>query len=303
MHRAGLWAITAGAGLLSAALAFLPTTFPQLAFFSYFVPLPLFLVGLGIGFRPLVGAGLLATAFVLLSEGPILTAEFFVFSFVGPAFLIHRALVHRQTTSGEVIWYSPSFLLRDLTLLAGIVMILALGAYLYFTQQQNMYTLAKNVLSLFDPQGHIKDGERLLVKLFPFLPGFFTFSWMFMILLNAAIAQGFLAYRKANLRPTPAFQGVQVPKSFIVAFALSLVLSFVGVGTLELLGKNAAITLSFPFFLSGLGIVHSLLHKTSFARLGLVIFYCALLLLLWPAFFVILLGMTRPWIENPMGTN
>lgn len=303
MSQAGLLAITALGGLLSATLTLLPMLFPGLAFFSYFIPLPLFLLGLGMGFRPLLGAGFLATVIVFLVEGPILTMEFFIFSFLGPAFLIHRALIYWKNDSGKIVWYSPSFLLRDLTLLAGIIMVLALGIYLYLIQNQNIYDLAKNILILFDPQNHIKNGESLLIKIFPFLPGFFTFSWMLMMLFNATIAQGFLSRIRANLRPTPEFKAIQIPKSFIIVFSLSLLLSFIGVGTLGLLGKNAALTLSFPFFLGGLGMVHFLFHKTSFAKIGLIVFYCALLLFLWPAFFVIFLGILRPWIEKPTVQN
>jgi hypothetical protein len=126
---------------------------------------------------------------------------------------------------------------------------------------------------------------------------------MLMMLFNAAIAQGVLTRIKANLRPTPSFKTLQIPTSFLIVLGLALLLSCIGVGTLELLGKNAALTLTFPFFLSGIGIVHHLCHKTAFATVSLVIFYCALLLLLWPALFVILLGILRPWIEKFRETN
>lgn len=304
MNKSGLMAITALGGLLSATLALFPLAFSaNFAFFSYFSPLPFFLLGLGVGLRQLLGAGFIATAFVFLFGDPILTTDFFLFSFLGPAFLIHRVLIHRKKTSGEIVWYPPSFLLRDLTLFSGIIMVFALGVYLYLIQSGNIHILTKSVINTFDPQGHIKNGETLLLKIFPFLPGLFTFSWMLMMLFNAAIAQGFLTRIKANLRPTPSFKALQIPKSFLIVLGLSLLLSVIGVGTLELLGKNAALTLSFPFFLGGLGIVHYLFQKTSFAKVGLIIFYCVLLLFLWPAILVIFLGMLRPWIEKPTTAN
>ena len=291
-------------GLLSATLALLPMTIaPGLAFFSYFVPLPFFLLGLWGGLRPLLGAGLLATAFIFLFDGPLLTAQFFLFFFLGPLFLVHRALIHRKKTSKEIVWYPSTFLLRDFTLLSGIIMVFALGVYLYLMQGQHIPTITEGILRPFSGQEHIKDAEAFLIKIFPFLPGFFTFSWMLMMLLNAAIAQGFLTYIKANLRPTPSCRSLQVPTSFLIVLGFSLFLSFVGVGTLELLGKNAALILAFPFFLAGLGIVHHLMHQTSFAKVGLTIFYGLLLLFLWPALFVIFLGMLRPWIEKPVALN
>lgn len=304
MSKSGFMGITILGGLLSATLALLPMTLiPGLAFFSYFAPLPLFLLGLGRGLRPLLGAGFLAAALILLVEGPILTAQFFLFFFLGPVFLVHRTLINWKKNSTEIIWYSPSFLLRDFTLLSGIIMILALGVYLYFMQGTDIPTLTKALLSSFDSQAHVQDVESLLIKIFPFLPGFFTFSWMLMMLFNAALAQGFLTRLKANMRPTPSFKALYVPKSFLIVLGLSLLLSFVGVGTLELLGKNAALVLGFPFFLTGLGIIHYLLCKTPFAKTGLTVFYALLLLFLWPALFVIFLGILRPWIEKPTTAN
>ncbi|MBX9786274.1 MAG: hypothetical protein K2Y08_02940, partial [Alphaproteobacteria bacterium] len=93
-----------------------------LSYFSAFSPLPLFLLGLGKGLRPLYAAGLLATA--LLGFAIVLfnglnsyllysTMSFFVFSVFGIFILVNRALLHYKTASGEVIWYSSSSLLRD----------------------------------------------------------------------------------------------------------------------------------------------------------------------------------------------
>lgn len=304
MTKQGLMARTVGGGLISATLVLLPITFlPSFAFLSYFTPLPFFLLGLGSGLRPLLGAGLFATAIIFASQGPLLTAEFFLFSVLGPTFLVHRALISYKKASGETVWYSLSFLLRDFTLLSGIIMIFFLGAYLYLFQGQNIHTIVKTILNNFDPQGNIGDGEALLTKLFPFLPGFFTFSWMLMMLLNASVAQGFLTRIKTNLRPTPSFKNIHLPHSFLITLALSLLLSVIGVGTLELLGRNAALTLTFPFFLTGLGIVHYLFHKTSFAKIGLTLFYCFLFLFLWPALLVACLGMLNPWIKKFIPTN
>jgi hypothetical protein len=303
VRKPNLVAITALSGFVSAILALLPMAFHGLTFLSYFAPLPLFLVGLGAGWRPLLAAGILATVCIFFFQDPLLIAEFVLLSFLGPAFLVHRALISRKKPSGEIVWYPSSCLLRDATFFAGIIMIFALGAYLYLTQGANLQILVKNIVKLLDPQGHMQGGEAFLIKIFPFLPGFFTFSWMLMMLLNASIAQVFLTRIKANLRPTPSFKIIQIPKSFLIILGLSLLLSVIGVGTLELLGKNAALILAFPFFLSGLGIVHFLLHKTAFAKTGLTVFYCILLLFLWPALLVIFLGILRPWIQKSTITN
>jgi hypothetical protein len=299
MDKPAIMAITVLGGLLSATLSLLHLfSLPGLVFISYLAPLPLFLIGLSIGLRPLYGAALIATLLVLLLEGPVFGAEFFVFSALGPAFLINRALLNRKKSSKEVAWYPSSFLLRDLTLASGIVMVLALGIYLYLTQGSDVHTLMKTLLKTLDPQGHLKDAEPLLIKLFPFLPGFFALSWGVMMLINGTLAQGVLVRFKQNLRPSPSLEDLNTPGSFLILLGLSILLSWVGVGSLELLGKSATCVLILPFFLVGLGVVHKWIHKTPFAMVGLIIFYFLLLLFLWPALFVILAGILKPWIEK-----
>ncbi len=290
-------------GLLSATLSVLHLfSFPALIFLSYFSALPLFLIGLGLGLRPLYGATLVASLTVLAFEGPLMGIEFLVGSVLGPVFLVNRALLHRKTSSGKN-WYPASLLLRDITLIAGLIMVIGLGLYLYFIQSIDVRALIKVILETFDPQKHMQNGEALLQTMFTLLPGFFAFSWFLMMLFNGTIAQGILVRQKRNLRPSPTLGELETPKSFLIALGVSLALSFVGLGALELLGKNAALVLILPFFLVGLGVVHRWLHKFTYASFALALFYLLLILLFWPAFFVIVLGILKPWIEKMKSEN
>lgn len=291
-------------GLLSATLSLLHLfPAPGLIFISYLATLPLFLVGLGLGLRPLYGASLIATLLIVLLEGPLLGGEFFIFSALGSALLINRALLNRKNSSGKIDWYPASLLLRDLTLAAGLVMIIALSVYLYLTQGGDAHTLIKALLKAFDPQNHLKDAEPLLNTVFPFLPGFFAFSWTLMMLINATLAQGLLIRFKHNLRPSPSLIDLKTPRSFLFLLFLSLLLSMIGVGSLALLGKNSVLILLFPFFLVGLGMIHAWIHKTSFVTVGLTLFYVFMLLFIWPMFAVILIGILKPWIEKFTSSN
>lgn len=298
MTNTALMAITILGGLLSATFFLF-----QVMLITFFAPLPLFLIGLGVGLRPLYGAGLLATTIILLFGGPFFGAEFFAVFVLGPALLVNRALLNRKNSSGKVIWYPSSLLLRDLTYAAVLVMCLALADYIYLTHTVDLHTLVKPFLKSLDPQGHFQDAEAILIKIFPVLPSLFAFFWAGMMLINAALAQGLLVRFKRNLRPSPSFEGLEVPKVFLIGLGFSFILSLVGVGYVEILGKNTAFVLIFPFFVSGLGLIHRGFHKTSFATLGLTVFYFVLLLFLWPAFFVILVGILKPWIEKFIPPN
>ncbi len=304
MNNSALMAMTIMGGLLSATLSFLHLLpFPGLIFLSYFSTLPLFLIGLGIGLRPLYGAGLVATFLILLVEGPLSTGEFLIFSVLGPAFLINRALLNRKLSSGKITWYPSSLLLRDLTLISGVIMLLALGIFFYLTNGENIHTLIQKLLKVIDPQGHMKSIEPVLVRVFPLLPGFFALSWMGMMLINAVLAQGLLVRFNWNLRPSPSFEDLKVPQNFLIFLGIFLLLSIIGIGFIELLGKNAIFILVFPFFLVGLSLIHHWTNKSPFRTTILTLFYFLLFVFVWPVLIITLLGILKPWVEKLPSLN
>lgn len=298
MNTSPNWVIIFLGGLLSATLSFSPALFhPAFILFSYLATLPLFLIGLGLGLYSLYGAALIASILVFIVEGALAGSEFFVFSALGPIFLVNRALLNRKQ-GGKITWYPSTYLLRDLTLASAVVTVITLGAYLYFTQGEDAQTFVSNFLKVFDPEGQLKDAKPFLHMLFPFLPGFFALSWSMMMAINGSLAQGLLVRFHHNLRTSPTLSNLRAPDKMTLVLGLTLLLSLFGVGTLGLIGKNFTIIFLFPFFLIGLGIIHSWFHKTSFATVGLTIFYFCLLILFWPIFIVILIGVLKPWIQK-----
>jgi hypothetical protein len=298
MNTSPNWGIIFLGGLLSATLSFSPALFhPAFILFSYLATLPLFLIGLGLGLYSLYGAALIASILVFIVEGVLAGSEFFVLSALGPIFLVNRALLNRKQ-GGKITWYPSTYLLRDLTLASAVVTVITLGVYLYFTQGEDTQTFVNNFLKVFDPEGQLKDAKPFLHLLFPFLPGFFAFSWSVMMIINGTLAQGLLVRFHHNLRTSPTLSNLCAPDKLTLVLGLTFLLSLFGVGTLGLIGKNFTIIFIFPFFLIGLGVVHRWLHKTSFATLGLTIFYLCLLILFWPIFIVILIGVLKPWIEK-----
>lgn len=298
MNTSPNWGIIFLGGLLSATLSFSPALFhPAFILFSYLATLPLFLIGLGLGLYSLYGAALIASILVFIVEGALAGSEFFVLSALGPIFLVNRALLNRKQ-GGKITWYPSTYLLRDLTLASAVVTVITLGAYLYFTQGTDTQTFVNNFLKVFDPEGQLKDAKSFLHMLFPFLPGFFALSWAMMMIINGTLAQGLLVRFHHNLRTSPTLSNLRAPDKMTLVLGLSFLLSLFGVGTLGLIGKNFTIIFLFPFFLIGLGMIHGWFHKTSFTTLGLTIFYFCLLILFWPVFIVILIGILKPWIQK-----
>lgn len=287
-------------GFASAALGLcaLVFPFPGAVVLSYFSLLPLFLVGLGLGLRPLYGASVLVIALSFLVDTPLSVLQTMLAILLGPIFLVNRALLYRTKSSGEFYWYPSAELLKMFTLSLGAFLILAFGVYFYTTQGEDPQTYILKLLEVLDPQKQIgKDAEYVLATAFPLLPGLFSISWGLMVLINGAMAQGILVRLKKNLRPSPSLETLDVPKSFSLLFAACLLLSFISIGYTDVLAKNLACVLAFPFFLVGLGVGHRLIQKTSHTTIALTLFYL-LLLFFWPILIVMGVGLLKPWIEK-----
>lgn len=291
--------MTALAGFLTAGITLLPLhpSFSWLILFSFIETLPLFLIGLGMGLRPLYGASAIAALLIFLGTGPVLAGHFLLLSLPGPIFLINRALLHRTRATGEITWYPASALLKDFILVIGLVMLIAFGVYLSTTQGEDPHFYAHKLREIFDPQGQIQEAESFFSKILPIIPGLFALSWGMTIFSNGIIAQGILVRLKKNLRPTPSLKTLHLSQIFSIAFVLFLFLSFVGVGYIEVLGGNAVCVLALPLFLTGFSLVHHWIHKTSHTTIALTLFYL-LLIFVWPTLIVVALGILKPWIEK-----
>ncbi len=301
MNRYNPTLLTTLGGFLSAAIALIPLLpFPILVLLSYFAPLPLLLVGLGVGLRAFYGAGLLATSLILLSGDFLSAGQFFLFSALCPGILLSRILLNRPTSSGKVSWYPSPLILRDFTFLLGAIAVCAFGCYVYTVQTGYLQTLLQPLLTLLNSQGQARE---IFLHLVPFIPGLFAFSWGMTLLVNGILAQGLLVRFQHNLRPTPPLTTLQAPLSFTIAFGVCILLSLVGVGYVDAFGKTGALVLAFPFFLIGLGIIHQWLYRTTYSTLWFTLFYVSLILLTWPIVFAVLLGLLRPWLTKLMPSH
>ena len=60
-----------------------------------------------------------------------------------------------------------------------------------------------------------------IAMLMPLLPGIFAVSWMFMVVVNATLAQGLLVRFKRNFRPSPDIVTMEFPNWFPIAAAIA----------------------------------------------------------------------------------
>ena len=69
----------------------------------------------------------------------------------------------------------------------------------------------------------------------------------------------------------------------------------IGSGSFEYVGRNLAITLSIPFFLVGLAVVHTLVRQLKSPGIALAAFYFFMVISSWAIFVAAVIGFFEPW--------
>jgi hypothetical protein len=294
------WLIAVGAGLLSALMYALLTTGTPLAFvLAYFVQLPIFLAGLGLGALAGAGAGAVGLVALVAVDG-VLTAALYLTVIFPALVLVQRALLARRSRSGDMAWYPPGLLA---TWLAGM----ALAA------------LAAAMLALVDHSGGLegaaREAVRAILNAMPFriaedqaaleqatariLPGMVLFWWMLITILNGGVAQGLLMRAGRNIRPAVDIAELELPRLAPIALAGALGLAVFGDGWLGFFGVNAVAIIALPFFLAGLAVVHAMARPRASRRAILagfyVLFFILFILFRWPAIMLAGLGLIEQW--------
>lgn len=284
------------AGIASSGLYLsLISGIPGVILFAYFVQLPLALVGLTLGLAGSLVAGLGALLVTGVIAG-ILAAVLYAAIQAGPALIVVRQALLSREVDGRTEWYPPGLLLGQLTLGAGLAILVAF--VIFASEPDGLAGAVESFLALaMEEMGVIAAGDPLpddldtLVRLFP---GLMASSWLLMTVLNGVLAQTIAERLGRNLRPTPVYSALELPAWLWIGAAVAALLSLLG-GSLGLLGGALLMTLAVPYFFLGLAVAHHVSRRWSHRRTALAALYAALVLLGWPALLVVLLGLIEDW--------
>lgn len=299
MHNALLMAI--GGGVLS-ALLYLSVTAGGLGtvILAYLGPLPLLMVGLGLGLRPFLIAGTVAVVAVAVIGGPLFGLSYGLANAVVVAVIVRQSLLARTAPDGTLEWYPPGLLLVVLTGLGLVGLLLA--ALLTLGDPGGLEGSVRQFLSIAfgDAAAGTAGAEEPLSELIDgfaqVFPGMVVVSWLTMAIINAALAQGVLMRFGRNLRPAMRVAEVELPNWTPMLLAAAGVLALLGgEGQLGYLALNAAIVLLVPFFFAGLAVVHAFAGGRQARTLLLMVFYFFLLVSGWPIAMVVGLGVIEQW--------
>lgn len=282
-----------GAGLASALAA--------INFAGGISPLPLFLVGLGLGTAEIIAAMTMGIAAVGVSEGPFAAGRFAIFYAV-PTFVLSRgALFQRTDAAVNVRWLPNGDLVGWLTGFGLVFLILG-----WFADWTYGGAILNRIGQFLDNwfQAAIPDlapDERrtFVGSIVPWLPGTMATMWVLATALNAAAAQAILVRMGRNKRPVEPWADLTLPDwtSWVLVTAAAIALG--APDEFKALGRNVALVASVPFLMLGFAVAATLLSNfrgpgKSRGWLMAGIFSLSLVFT-WVLFAIAALGMAEQW--------
>lgn len=267
------------------------------------VELPLFLVGLALGTRGMLAAGLAGAVPVLVAGGAEGLMNYALTTAAPAAVLARQALLRRRAEEaegpeGEVEWYPPGLLI---TWLAGLALLLLATAMLFFAGSECGLAGAVGeptlrVLTQVYPKADPGQIQAVAGMIAPMMPGIALSGWMVLTAANAIGAQALLARFGRALRPSPRMESLALPGWLPLAFAAGAALMLLG-GPAGFFGGNAVFILAVPFFFAGLGVVHAVVRKSGARTGALIVFYALMVTFGWPVALIAALGLIDQWVD------
>ena len=303
MQRAQL--IPLGAGVVAALLHLSVTLVSPGAFMlAYFAQAPIVATGLALGFMPAAVAAAIAAVLVALGSPGVGALSLFVLTSALPVLVIVYFAIQNRIRDGvgedgSVEWYPVGRLLGWLTVLALVAFV---AAYLVFLGAENgvrgaTETYLRNVLgALRNVQADAAAVDQLITTMAAIFPAVAAASWLLMIVVNGVMAQKFLTASGKNLRPIPAYSEIEVPIWPAAVVIFGALVAIFG-GNAGFFGINVMLIGTIPFFFIGLAVLHSISAAWPGRLFLLVGAYLFLVLLVWPAAIIALLGLIEHWVR------
>jgi hypothetical protein len=294
--------IAAAGGVISAA-CYLATLIdaPAALILAYLALLPLCATGLGWGASTATIAAVIAAAVVAVMVSAMVGFVFVLAYGVPAALAVWLMLRSRAEPDESSAWYPVGPLVSWLAIYAcGSFALLALlggdsGVREGIAEIEKIMTSVMPVDQ--NPQ------VAVLVRVISgFFPAIVISSWLVMVLVNLALAQGVLERFQRNLRPRPKAATIALPDWYtmvtVAVAAVALIARLMGLDTAGFIARNTALALLVPHVLVGLAVVHVWARQWP-ARLAILAgFYLLLLVFGWLAFLAVAgLGFMEQWLH------
>lgn len=274
-------ALTFSAGALAALLFAVPFAFGIGAVAPLTLTgVPLIAAGLGIGVIAAAGAGLtgivvVSGIVVLLTLGPEPTLLFAALFAVPVVFTVQQLRRSRTSPLGYIEWQPPLTVMA--WLLAAALLAMAVFGFMVIKGNTDLVQLTQRFLEplftgIFPELGFFRT-RSWVTSVAPVFPGSVIAVWLTMLAVSTAVAIALLQHRGLLGRPAPRMEDLRVPLWVPVAMIVALACFAWGDESIAYLGRNAAIAILVPLFLTGVGTFHAIARRTPITVLVLAVFY------------------------------
>jgi magnesium-transporting ATPase (P-type) len=295
-------------GLVSAVVFASATTGPVLFRYVLFLltSLPIFLAGLGWGWRFAAVAGAASAVFVGLMAGPLAGAIYALTQIVPAIILSYLALLnHSYNPEGSdtpvVEWYPVGRLVLWAAIMAGTItlLVLLIIGQDFDELRAGLKTYLSEAIKTSMPEtagGAPLDEQQLETMtniVVAIMPAASAVSWLTALVFNLWLAGRITLAAGQLQRPWPDVSAMEFPPGT----ALMLLASMLGAGAKGIAGAVGTAFLG-AFFLAyvfaGLAVIHYVTRGKSWRPLGLWMLYIGLLVVaIWIAVIIALVGLAE----------
>jgi hypothetical protein len=249
---------------------------------AYFAPLPLLLVGLGLGTNAAALAASVGLVAVALTSGAVGAGVYGGLHALPSWLVVYQALRRRAEpgTGSDGAWYPVGAIAATLAAITGFsVACTAVVGGGGEGIEPAVRALVERAMTNVAPTLDDAQRDALADALAPLFVGLTGASWQLMIAINAVLAVTMLAARGWALRPKPRWGTIAVPGWLSWPLAAAAAVGLAGDGDTAYVARNLVIVLALPYLFVGLAVVHHLSRSLPGRPLLLSALYLGLLLL------------------------
>ncbi|MEO1281498.1 MAG: DUF2232 domain-containing protein [Pseudomonadota bacterium] len=296
------------AGVIAAIAFASATTGPAITRFLLFLitPLPIFMVGLGIGWRA-AGISAAAGGITLALVGNMQVGALFTVSQMIPGVVLsYLALLNRGTTDdtgrSQVEWYPVGRLILWAGAIGSgiaIATLAILGSSMDRLREELRDMIDKFMTAQLEAMGDgqklkPEDLDRITDVALQMLPAIMAISVMGALLFNLWLAGRIAGAAGQLTRPWPDLAAFTYPPLTPIAFAVALAVGFLP-GIAGLMGASVAGALFFAYLLLGLAIIHYTTRGNPWRWMVLWLVYFSLIFANGVTVLIALLGVLEPF--------
>lgn len=129
------------------------------------------------------------------------------------------------------------------------------------------------------------------------IPGIFCLGNIIINIINNIIINKIIEYNKENNIQKIKFIELKIPDIFLLILTLSCIGSMLSTELLKIISTTSLIILSLPYVIFSFTTINLISKKIIKNKYFIFIIYSLIILLIWPIFIMVIIGVFEPWIR------